>query len=560
MNCEHKRQNLLDYAYGELSPQHTEKVADVVKSCPACRTELDRIELVRGSFRDAMPLEEVPHLVHANILREARLKAYTEPPTVFERLQKLLFHPGFAAAAAVALVLLVSGVLFQPTLLESGKDEAPGAFAERSDSAAKADDEAAPAPPAAGAPASPAPVVAQAEPEGEAGDKADEAPLEAEVLALGGEPQQNKPNEPLAKELAKPSKAKDVWSVEEKPLARLDKKERSPDKGRGGLDDLLGGSEGRRNAKAPAREEKKAEASAPAPEYKLADKASDDAEALQEQAAAPTPDAAVVPADMDNLANAPVVAPEADEDAKAKADRTVKQAEWTPGYRPGNAASRAKLGSNSAVGFGATDAKGSGSGNAIYGQAQGDGGGPPAGADTKDVNAARKRFERGLSRYQRGDYGNAVKDFDAYLNDAPSTTSNYYALAMYYKGRSQLNRGNNAAAVKSFRRVITDTPTSEKKADARYWLAKALLRIDPSDKEAESILADLMSGRSSVAGNARDTYDRSFGKSSGKTPPRPGAKSKKRSKQNYLAPKKSRKSKSDSYYDSPDEKNVEALE
>ncbi len=578
MNCEHKRQDLLDLAYGELSQQHTEQVADTVHECAACRSELERIENLRSAFRDAMPLEEVPHLVSANILREARLKAYTEPPSVFERLQKLLFHPGFAAAAAVALVLVISGLLFQPGVLQSPADHAemaaaPAAseesFAEKATpSGATAPGEAQPIPAAAPVVAEPTPALAPRAEVARLDAPSDEAePLNDKLgeVALRDEPKKEA-------DKGAGADAENVWKLDGKPVARLDRKAKSPTT----LDELLGASRGARpggsTPKTPVQDP-------PAKTVNDKDQAFGGdkvvAEKKREQRAPePLQAQAVVPADLDNL-NADNDAPEAvadAEEAKDANEQTVKQAEWNPGYRPGNPANRAKAGSNSAVGFGSkssgglaglddgrANAKGGGSsslGN-VYGGAPGSGDQAAEGAPATDENATRKRYERGLSRYQRGDYGNAVRDFDAFMNDAPRS-SNYYALAMYYKGRSLLNRGNGAGAVAAFRSVIGEYPQSEKRDDARYWLAKSLLRSDPQNAEAQQILSQLMSGKSAVAGNARDTYDRSFGKSTGKDAPRPtvGKKALKRS-----APaRKKNKSKMDYYDDSPAEKQMEAVE
>ena len=567
MNCEHKRQDLLDYVYGELSSQHTEQVSDTVHSCPACRTELERIELVRSAFGDAMPMEEVPHAVHANILREARLKAYTEPPSVFERLQKLLFHPGFAAAAAVALVLVISGVIFQPTLLQSPADDAEMAMADR------AAEESAPGAVAEKAPAAPAPVAAAPVEESEAKaqdsldpepavaqapastDNADQANAKPEALALGGKVGRKAAAEPAAD--SDGADGENVWKLEDKPVARLDKRNSS-------FDDLLGKKAPAKSAAQPAARGAKAdEPKAEEPKLGRAELDKAPQQAAPARDIPPQVEAAVVPADLDNLDGIQNDAPAGDDDA-ANGDLTVKQAEWNPQYRPGNAASRAKAGSNSAVGFGNKDLQAGSGGslapNSLDGALGGDqAAGPPVNneeGEVADENVARKRFERGLSRYQRGDYGNAVQDFDAFMNDAPRS-SNYYALAMYYKGRSLLNRGNSRGAAGAFRSVIDEYPQSEKRDDARYWLAKSLLRADPQNGEAQQILEQLMSGKSAVAGNARETYDRSFGKSAGKEAPKP--KVDKRSKNRSAAPSKKSKGKSD-MYESPDEKALEAVE
>jgi TolA-binding protein len=170
--------------------------------------------------------------------------------------------------------------------------------------------------------------------------------------------------------------------------------------------------------------------------------------------------------------------------------------------------------------------------DAVYGEPAAN---APAGAaeapnaEQKDADDSAKdalgqgpgdQYQAGLADYRSGDYESAVRDFNAVIDQAPRS-SNYYALAMYYKGRSELNRGNARAAASALRRVVRENPRSEKYTEARYWLAKSLLRISPDDREAQQILAELMRGNTSVAGNARETYDRAFGRAGEKGPPSP---------------------------------------
>ena len=141
------------------------------------------------------------------------------------------------------------------------------------------------------------------------------------------------------------------------------------------------------------------------------------------------------------------------------------------------------------------------------------------------VDARAAAQAKALKEMERNAKAATTRDesFDAVIEKSPRS-SNYYALAVYYKGRSQLNRGNARAAAVAFRKVVVETPRSEKHTEARYWLAKSLLRIDKNDTEAQQILAELMQGNGSMASSARDTYNRAFGRKYNKDAPSPKAK------------------------------------
>jgi TolA-binding protein len=116
--------------------------------------------------------------------------------------------------------------------------------------------------------------------------------------------------------------------------------------------------------------------------------------------------------------------------------------------------------------------------------------------------AAEQRYTSGMSRYNRGDFAGAVEDFNAFIREAPRS-SDYYALALYHRGRSEMNQGNPRAAASSFRKVLQEFPDSGKQPEARYWLAKSLLQLNPQDEEGLAILDELSQGNSSVAADAR---------------------------------------------------------
>ncbi|MEL6179123.1 MAG: zf-HC2 domain-containing protein, partial [Myxococcota bacterium] len=122
MDCQACQQLLLEYAYGELPPQLEEEFTTALEECPSCQEELARLQALRTSVREVLPLEEPPALVRANILREARKQLYAEEEaaqnTLWAQLHSVLFHPSFAMVAAVLLVVVVTLVLQRDGALE----------------------------------------------------------------------------------------------------------------------------------------------------------------------------------------------------------------------------------------------------------------------------------------------------------------------------------------------------------------------------------------------------------------------------------------------------------
>lgn len=119
MNCQDCKQHLLEFEYGELSHNLREEILAELESCPDCKRELESLREVRSAFQDALPSVEPPALLHANIVREARRAAYaeTDARSMWDRLRSLLFHPTFAVAAALVLIIGVAMFTF---------DEGPG--------------------------------------------------------------------------------------------------------------------------------------------------------------------------------------------------------------------------------------------------------------------------------------------------------------------------------------------------------------------------------------------------------------------------------------------------
>jgi TolA-binding protein len=153
---------------------------------------------------------------------------------------------------------------------------------------------------------------------------------------------------------------------------------------------------------------------------------------------------------------------------------------------------------------------GSGVADSLNSGAPGNSASPPADAP-QPTPPPQERFQQGMSRFNRADYAGAIEDFNAFMNEAPAS-SDYHALALYHRGMSEHRQSNYAAAVASFRRVLADHPRSEKRDEARYWLAVSLQKLNPDDPEARTILTDLSQGRSGVAAQARQDLERAYGR------------------------------------------------
>ena len=195
---------LLDYAYGDLTGEAAASFVAHLAGCPRCQAELEAIGRVRSAVKEALPVEEPPAISlgaqHAQLMHVA---ARRKPRGVIVPLFRRLAHPGYAAAAGV---ILIGGVFLKMAshgmMMPAAKDESaavawsappapPGAEAVRPMGKADPDTAktlAAPAAPAArAAPAvSPAATVATPLPMDTASSRRDEAPV-AKKSARGHE-------------------------------------------------------------------------------------------------------------------------------------------------------------------------------------------------------------------------------------------------------------------------------------------------------------------------------------------------------------------------------------
>ncbi|MBN2809341.1 MAG: tol-pal system protein YbgF [Deltaproteobacteria bacterium] len=88
----------------------------------------------------------------------------------------------------------------------------------------------------------------------------------------------------------------------------------------------------------------------------------------------------------------------------------------------------------------------------------------PAPSSPGEVQAFEKIYNESLAAYQNGDYENAVKLFAAYLRDFPTTEK--AANARYWLGESYYSLAQYAQAITEFKRVQKDFPASAKVPDA----------------------------------------------------------------------------------------------
>ena len=89
-----------------------------------------------------------------------------------------------------------------------------------------------------------------------------------------------------------------------------------------------------------------------------------------------------------------------------------------------------------------------------------------------DPDPLSELYAQGLSRYNDGSYRDAIYDFDAFIQNAPST-SNYFSLALYHQALAHMRLGDYGSAIENLERVITLDPGFEQVEDARFRLARA---------------------------------------------------------------------------------------
>ncbi len=102
---------MMDYLYDELSPSDREAFERQMSLDPALKAEVESLQSTRVLVASAMEPPQAPPMLMHDLMREARKAVAIEPqPTLFEQLASLFMHPAFGAAALV-LVVAVTGVL-----------------------------------------------------------------------------------------------------------------------------------------------------------------------------------------------------------------------------------------------------------------------------------------------------------------------------------------------------------------------------------------------------------------------------------------------------------------
>jgi len=116
-------EQLLDFAYGELEGEAQAAFERHLAGCARCQAELSSIERVRGAVRAVMPMVEPPQTtmemgaLHAQLLHAAAQRKpagghgkVLELKSPWKRVQRVVMHPAFAAAAVFVIVGGVVGM------------------------------------------------------------------------------------------------------------------------------------------------------------------------------------------------------------------------------------------------------------------------------------------------------------------------------------------------------------------------------------------------------------------------------------------------------------------
>jgi hypothetical protein len=118
MTREQIEDRMMDYLYEELSEQERSAFEAAVSAYPDLQEAISEFRNTRSSF-ESLPQIEVPNLVKANILREARLAVAEAESTWFARLTAILTRPAMGTAfaavlvASVGLLVIERGGVFQ---------------------------------------------------------------------------------------------------------------------------------------------------------------------------------------------------------------------------------------------------------------------------------------------------------------------------------------------------------------------------------------------------------------------------------------------------------------
>lgn len=120
--------------------------------------------------------------------------------------------------------------------------------------------------------------------------------------------------------------------------------------------------------------------------------------------------------------------------------------------------------------------------------------------------AAARDYDEAVSRYNDGSYREAVRYFDAFIQNAPRTTD-YFALALFLQGEAFMELGNYRAASGNFRRIIVEHPDFERTEEAQYLLGQAY-ENDGRLEEAEQTYRTLADGENPFNDEANEAAAR----------------------------------------------------
>jgi branched-chain amino acid transport system substrate-binding protein len=100
--------------------------------------------------------------------------------------------------------------------------------------------------------------------------------------------------------------------------------------------------------------------------------------------------------------------------------------------------------------------------------------------------AAHEAYERGLGRFQAGDYEAALEDFGTIVERYPSSESS--ALALYWQARSLYQLGRDSLAVSAFERYLALAPDMPNREHATLLLANARFGTGDFDRALDAAL------------------------------------------------------------------------
>ena len=107
---------------------------------------------------------------------------------------------------------------------------------------------------------------------------------------------------------------------------------------------------------------------------------------------------------------------------------------------------------------------------------------PNCGAEEASSQGASDYFSRGKSRYDLGQYDQAIQDFGEVINLDPR-----YAAAHFWRGMSRNKLGQDKQAIQDFSEVIRLDPTD---AAAYFWRAQSRDWLDPDEDQYPHAIQD----------------------------------------------------------------------